>query len=116
MNTQHTTLKAQLHQILLDIEHDLQALNEWDSKPPSAEALASTQPFCVDTLSLPQWLQFIFLPRMSTLIDSGQPLPTKCGIAPIAEEYFRHYFRHNTKNGKTLIALLNQVDELLSNT
>ncbi|WP_258876037.1 YqcC family protein, partial [Pseudomonas aeruginosa] len=28
------------------------------------EALASPEPFCVDTLALEQWLQWIFLPRM----------------------------------------------------
>jgi uncharacterized protein YqcC (DUF446 family) len=35
-----------------------------DQTPPSTEALASDQPFCVDTLTLPRWLQFIFLPTL----------------------------------------------------
>ncbi|WP_439136009.1 YqcC family protein [Pseudomaricurvus sp.] len=95
---------------LFDIEAELKAIELWDTEPPSEEALSSTQPFCVDTLSLPQWLQFIFLPQMHTLIESEHPLPTKCGIAPIAEEYFRHH----SENGDHLIALLNRIDEHLS--
>ena len=54
-----------------------------------AEALASEQPFCIDTLTLPQWLQFIFLPRLYRLLEQDAALPDRCGIAPLAEEYFR---------------------------
>ncbi|WP_288132771.1 YqcC family protein [Microbulbifer sp.] len=75
--------------LLLELEGELRRLGEWQAEPPSAEALASTQPFCVDTLSLPQWLQFVFLPRMRQLVESELPLPAKCGIAPMAEEFFR---------------------------
>ena len=75
--------------LLLELEAELRTLNLWDDKMPPPEALASTQPFCVDTLTLPQWLQFVFLPRMSQLVEFEQPLPHKCGIAPMAEEFFR---------------------------
>ncbi|WP_226702349.1 YqcC family protein [Microbulbifer elongatus] len=74
--------------LLLELEAEMRALSLWDMEPPAPEALASTQPFCVDTLTFPQWLQFIFLPRMSRLVEMEQPLPQKCGIAPMAEEYF----------------------------
>ncbi|MBB5212064.1 YqcC family protein [Microbulbifer hydrolyticus] len=75
--------------LLLELEMELRTLELWDAEPPGPEALASTQPFCVDTLTLPQWLQFVFLPRMSQLVEREHPLPQKCGIAPMAEEYFR---------------------------
>lgn len=74
--------------LLLELEAEMRALSLWDAEPPAPEALASTEPFCVDTLTLPQWLQFVFLPRMSRLVEMEQPLPHKCGIAPMAEEYF----------------------------
>ena len=76
-------------EILIDIEAQLRQIGQWDRLPPSAEALASTQPFCVDTLTFPQWLQFIFLPTMYSLLEEGAPLPDRCGIAPMAQEYFR---------------------------
>ncbi|WP_066966118.1 YqcC family protein [Microbulbifer sp. Q7] len=75
--------------LLLELEAELRSLELWEAEPPAPEALASTQPFCVDTLTLPQWLQFVFLPRMSQMVELEHPLPQKCGIAPMAEEYFR---------------------------
>ncbi|MEF0565218.1 YqcC family protein, partial [Pseudomonas aeruginosa] len=46
---------------LLLIERELRALGWWSESSPAPEALASPEPFCVDTLALEQWLQWIFL-------------------------------------------------------
>ncbi|QIL89712.1 YqcC family protein [Microbulbifer harenosus] len=75
--------------LMLELEAELRRLDLWEPEPPSASALASTEPFCVDTLTLPQWLQFVFLPRMSQMVEVETPLPQACGIAPMAEEFFR---------------------------
>jgi uncharacterized protein YqcC (DUF446 family) len=83
------SLHIEIESLLIDIEAELRRLQQWQVEPPSPEALASTEPFCVDTLTLPQWLQFIFLPRMRALLDQQRLPPGKCGIAPLAEEYFR---------------------------
>lgn len=96
--------------LLLDIELELRRLELWQSEPPNEEALASTQPFAIDTLTLPQWLQFIFLPTMHTLIEAQAPLPAQCGIAPMAEEFFRGGKQTITQ----LLAALEAVDELLT--
>ncbi|GAB2523228.1 YqcC family protein [Microbulbifer agarilyticus] len=96
--------------LLLELEAELRLLELWDETPPSPEALASTQPFCVDTLTFPQWLQFVFLPRMSHLVELEQPLPEKCGIAPMAEEYFRG----SSLQGPALVAKLAEIDERLA--
>lgn len=93
---------------LLQLEMELRRQDLWQAEPPAPEALASTEPFCVDTLTLPQWLQFIFLPRMSQLIELEQPLPRQCGIAPVAEEFFR-----NTGGAEPLIKLLADIDARL---
>ena len=81
----HTDVAA----LLIDIEAQLRQLSLWESEMPRDEALASTQPFAIDTLTFPQWLQFIFLPTMYRLVDEGDALPTQCAIAPMAEESFR---------------------------
>ncbi|WP_295801591.1 YqcC family protein [uncultured Microbulbifer sp.] len=75
--------------MMLELEAELRRLDLWQDQLPPEEALASTQPFCVDTLTLPQWLQFVFLPRMRYLLEAELPLPQNCGIAPMAEEFFR---------------------------
>ena len=102
----HTDVAA----ILIDIEAELRQMGCWDAAAPSDEALASDQPFAVDTLSLPQWLQFIFLPTMYALIESEATLPEKCGITPMAEEYFRG--RPESASG--LITALQAMDTTLS--
>jgi len=75
--------------VLIDIEAALRQLDLWEGEPPGAEALASTQPFCIDTLSFPQWLQFVFIPRMNQLLEQELELPDNCAIAPMADEAFR---------------------------
>jgi uncharacterized protein YqcC (DUF446 family) len=74
--------------LLIDIEAELRRLRLWQAELPTAEALASTEPFCVDTLTFPQWLQFIFLPRMHALMTVEQLPLGRCEITPLAEQYF----------------------------
>ena len=99
-------------ELLIDVETELRVLQLWDDEWPSREALASEQPFAIDTLTFPQWLQFIFLPRMYLLIDAQAPLPENSGIAPMAEQYFSVLDLHSAP----LIGHLVRIDRLLSIT
>ena len=83
------SIYIEIASLLIDIEAELRRLDHWDAEPPSPEALASTEPFCIDTLTFPQWLQFIFIPRMHTLVRGQQLPPGRCEIEPLAGEYFR---------------------------
>lgn len=74
---------------LLLIERELRQLGWWQCEAPSAEALASQTPFCVDTLAFEQWLQWILLPRMKMLLESDSPLPAVSGIKAMAEMAYR---------------------------
>ena len=103
-------MRTEIAEVLIDIESQLRQLNLWDRSPPSPEALASNQPFCVDTLTLPQWLQFIFIPTIYRMLEEGARLPDRCGIAPMAEEFFRGT---ELPTDELLIALV-QIDKLLS--
>tara|TARA_R110001592_G_scaffold295594_2_gene565751 strand:- start:110856 stop:111185 length:330 start_codon:yes stop_codon:yes gene_type:complete len=102
----HTAIAA----LLIDIEAQLRTLDLWDKVPPPPAALASTEPFSVDTLTLPQWLQFIFLPTIYGLLEQGETLPGRCGIAPMAEEYFRGMGLASAP----LETALSEMDQLLS--
>lgn len=94
---------------LLLLEYELRSLGMWSGVAPSAEALASQVPFCVDSMKLDAWLQWIFLPRMRALIEAGAALPERCGITPVAEvEYPSHGGRLNG-----LMAILREIDRLL---
>lgn len=94
---------------LLLIERELRVRGWWDSVPPSPEALASEQPFCVDTLSFEQWLQWIFLPRMTFMLEAGMALPTASGIQAMGEEALRG----RLAQAQPLLGLLAEVDRLL---
>ncbi len=103
-------LHISLADALIDIEAELRLLQLWDEQEPPEEALASVQPFAVDTLSFPQWLQFIFIPRMYFMIDENLELPSNCAIAPMAEQYFAVLNLHSSP----LLEHLQRVDSLLS--
>ena len=73
---------------MTDIYTTLRSNLLWQKQAPTAEALASDQPFCVDTLSFEQWLQYVFLPRMGQLVSERMELPAECAVAPMAEQAF----------------------------
>ncbi len=103
-------MHTEIAEVLIDIEAQLRQLGQWGMVPPSSAALASVEPFSVDTLTLPQWLQFIFLPTLYRMMEEGQPLPPRSGIAPMAEEYFRGT---GLRSGELEVALA-RIDDLLS--
>ncbi len=95
---------------LLQIEIELRELCAWERESLPDEAFESTRPFCLDTMEFTQWLQFVFLDRMKSLVEAGQPLPSVSGIAPMAEEHFRG----REASGRNLIQALDEMDRLLS--
>ncbi len=78
--------RAQVAQQLSLLEQKLIQLALWDSEPPSRDALASQQPFAVDSLHPQQWLQWIFIPKMRVLLEQEQALPSGFEISPYFEQ------------------------------
>jgi uncharacterized protein YqcC (DUF446 family) len=103
-------IRQRVAELLFDLEVQLRQLNYWQVTAPSIEALSSGLPFSCDTLTFPQWLQFIFLPKMRNLIECSAPLPTVCAITPYANEYFKR----TDADIQTLLAHLNEIDTLLT--
>ncbi len=99
-----------LGSLLIDIECELRRGDFWQQESPSAEALASTEPFAVDTLDFQQWLQFIFLPRMRLLIDERNALPQQSNITAMAEVAWIEEIR-----AMAVITVLRQFDEAINN-
>ncbi len=81
--------KLHLMTLLTGLEEQLQQLGWWQQQAPSLQALQSEQPFCVDTLEFAQWLQWIFVPRMRSILTSDIPLPSQCGIHDMAQVVYR---------------------------
>lgn len=95
---------------LLLIERELRVQGWWESDSPGEQALASQQPFCIDTLAFEQWLQWVFLPRMKCLLESGAPLPQASGIQAMAEQVYGA----SSAQARRLIEVLGEFDRLIS--
>ena len=107
------TLPFDLHkhvgQILLNMQQQMEALALWQQHAPSAEAMASKMPFACDAMSFENWLQFIFIPRLNSIIEAKATLPTKIAIAPMAA----HVWQSNIEY-QPLIKILLQLDTLFN--
>lgn len=95
---------------LLLIERALRQAGWWTAQPPSEQALASVEPFCVDTLSFEEWLQWIFLPRMKLILENGLALPNASGILAMAEMVYAS----RPGQGIALMACLREFDLLIT--
>ncbi|MEB0091681.1 YqcC family protein [Pseudomonas sp. CCI4.2] len=102
----------QVAEHLLLIERELRVLGWWRESPPSAQALASHEPFCVDLLAFDQWLQWIFLPKMKVILEQDLPLPNASGILEMAEMVYSGH----PQDTRTLQQLLAQFDRLITET
>ena len=98
----------ELADTLLLIERELRMAGLWSDSAPSVQALASCEPFCVDTLAFEQWLQWVLLPRMKAILEDDRPLPQVSGISPMAEVAFVE------RPVGGLLAALQRFDRLLS--
>lgn len=101
-------MKTKVKQLLIELQEAMHHHQLWEAMPPSAEALANDQPFCVETLTPTQWLQWIFIPRMQALLEQGTELPRNFSITAYLEEAL--------KNAPYLSALhqpLSQMEALL---
>jgi len=78
----------------------------WAQQTPDAKALASTVPFCADTLAFEQWLQFVMIPTFMSMIETRQALPNQCDIHTMAEHVWQQEYL-------TIQSLIKQVDGLI---
>ncbi len=97
---------------LLLIEHELRVQGWWSDEPPSEDALASTVPFAVDSMSFEQWLQWIFLARMREILENGLALPQASGILVMAETVYVD----RPEESRGLRRLLAEFDQLISSS
>lgn len=95
---------------LLTLEMQLRDVGLWSTKRPEPGRLVSQSPFCVDTLEFEQWLQWVFIPRMTLFVNQRSHLPAECNILPMAEESFAELGRGRL----TLLSAIAEVDRLAS--
>lgn len=104
------TLSHQLADLLLAIEAEMRRISLWETERPPEEALSSLFPFCHDTLAFHQWLQWVFLPRMKTVLETEEDFPASSDISPLAEYSFAQ-LPHDTDK---LLELIRKFDDFIT--
>ncbi|MBY3789697.1 YqcC family protein [Photobacterium carnosum] len=97
----------QSQQLLTQLENILQHHHYWETITPEPQALASTEPFAIDTLDCHQWLQWIFIPKLHYLIVQRLPLPTQFAISPYVEEAMK-----NQEGIIDIVVIVREIDQL----
>ena len=58
---------------LLLIEEEMKNIELWQLESPAEQAFESVEPFCIDTMSAHEWLQWVLIPRLSSMIENEMP-------------------------------------------
>ncbi|MEC6816364.1 YqcC family protein [Photobacterium toruni] len=97
----------QSQQLLTQLENTLRQYHYWETIVPEPQALASIEPFAIDTLDCHQWLQWIFIPKLRYLVVQRLPLPTQFAISPYVEEAMK-----NQAGIIAIVAIVREIDQL----
>ncbi len=91
------------------LEATLRQADRWDEAPPPAHLLESGHPFCYDTLTFEQWVQWQMIPRMRRILDNHEDLPESSAILPYAEECMNA----EGPDARRLLRLIERFDALI---
>lgn len=105
--TPHMELAGALRQL----EATLQGAGLWEVSMPEPAAFESRQPFCVDTMTLPEWLRYVFVARLWALVDAQAALPTSCAVAPAMEVWLN---TADVDEGAAVLRDLAEIDRIVT--
>ena len=92
---------------LKEIENEMKNIGYWQADPLPQEAFDCKAAFCEDTMSFPQWLQFVLIPNANKIIVAKGDFPqeSEVGLKAMRE------LGGNYEAAK-LTALLSEFDDL----
>lgn len=97
-------------ELISNLQSEMQTLNLWQDAPLPEDAFSSAQPFAVDKMKFEQWLQFILIPTLTTILKNNLPMPKSFGITPMAEHCFG-----NTSEFQGMMQIIKNIDNGFSN-
>lgn len=71
-----------------DIEAEMKRLGYWREEPLPPEMYNFTQAFAMDTMPFSYWLEFIFIPRVRTIISERGQFPSSSMVGTQAIREF----------------------------
>ena len=84
MPTDYAVVQAKL----AAIEAEMKRSGFWQNTPLKPEQYQFEQAFAMDTMVYSQWLQFIFVPRVQTIIDQRRQFPRQSMVGAQAVREF----------------------------
>jgi len=111
VSAERGTSHIELARALRELEVVLMSAGLWEEPLPEPSAFESQQPFCVDTMSMPQWLRYVFIARLWALVDARAKLPASCGVAPAMEVWLKEV---PAARKTSLIEKLAEVDRIVT--
>ncbi len=71
-----------------EIEDELKRINRWSGQPLSPEKFENMGAFGINTMTFEQWLQFVLIPRINSIVQKKEELPESSELAPYAIRVF----------------------------
>ena len=98
----------QVAQKLDAIEAEMKRVGLWQETPLKPEQYDFRAAFAGDTMAFPQWLQFIFLPNVRSIIAGKGKFPATSQVGAYAVREFDTYAEDTSR----LQTLLSEFDQL----
>jgi uncharacterized protein YqcC (DUF446 family) len=100
----------QVEQRLSEIEAEMKQIGYWQETPLPAEAYNFQLAFAMDTMAYSQWLQFVFIPRVRSIIESHGEFPRSSSVGTQALREF-----DGDDRAENLVSLLCTFDQQINN-
>jgi uncharacterized protein YqcC (DUF446 family) len=97
----------EVQQRIEEIEVEMKRIGYWREGPLPPEAYNFTQAFAMDTMPFASWLQFIFIPRVRSIIAERGQFPARSMVGAQAVREF-----DGDPNGDRLVGLLSEFDAM----
>jgi len=91
-----------------EIEAEMRRIGAWRDEPLPPEAYEFRQAFAADTMTIEQWLQFVFLPRVRQIVASRGAFPAQSQVGTWAVRNF-----DGVPEADKLVSLLASFDALI---
>ena len=89
------------------IDREMKRIEYWTFESLPDEAYDFQEAFAMDTMAFSQWLQFIFIPRVRSIIEQKGDFPSESMVGTQAAREFE-----GDGNASELVTLLSEFDEL----
>ena len=104
-----SNIHAQVAQKIAEIEAEMKAIGYWQPDPLPDQAFEFRQAFAMDTMTFPQWLQFVLMPRVADIIERQGDFPTESMVGTQAMREF-----DGDATASRLASLLSEFDVIIN--